>query len=117
MDFKIDENLPIEVARLFAEAGHSGSTATEEGLGGSSDQAIAEKCQADGLILVTLDVGCADIGTYSPSDYPGLIVLRLKHQDKQAVSNVVSRLIGLLKEEELTKRLWIVDESRIRIRE
>ncbi len=31
MDFKIDENLPIEVARLFAEAGHSGSTAMEEG--------------------------------------------------------------------------------------
>ena len=31
MDFKIDENLPIEVARLFAEAGHSGSTSMEEG--------------------------------------------------------------------------------------
>ncbi len=116
MEFKIDENLPVEVARLFEEAGHSGSTAIEEGLGGSSDQAIAEKCRAEGLVLVTLDIGFADIGTYAPSDYPGLIVIRLKHQDKQAVSKVVSRLIGLLEEEELKKRLWIVDESRIRIR-
>jgi len=70
MDFKIDENLPIEVARVFAEAGHSGSTAMEEGLGGSSDQAIAEKCQAEGLVLVTLDVGFADIGTYRHPTIP-----------------------------------------------
>jgi len=95
VDFKIDENLPVEVARLFEEAGHSGSTAVEEGLGGSSDQAIAEQCRVEGLVLVTLDIGFADIGAYAPSDYLGLIVMRLKHQDKQAISKVVTRLIGL----------------------
>lgn len=42
----------------------------EEGLGGSSDQAIAEKCQAEGLVLVTLDVGFADIGTYRHPTIP-----------------------------------------------
>jgi len=65
---------------------------------------------------VTLDVGYADIGSYAPSNYPGLIVLRLKHQDAQAISKVIWRLIGLLEEEELNMRLWNVDESRIRIR-
>ena len=117
MDFKLDENLPVEVARLFAEAGHSASTALEQGLGGASDQTIAERCAADGLVLVTLDLGFADIGAYPPSNYAGLIVLRLKQQDRQTVANLVSRLISLITEEELGRRLWVVDESRIRIRE
>ncbi|MFQ5923888.1 MAG: DUF5615 family PIN-like protein [Anaerolineales bacterium] len=117
MDFKIDENLPVEVARLFEEAGHSGSTAVEEGLGGASDQAIAERCRVEDLILITLDVGFADIGAYPPSEYPGFVVLRLRSQDKETVTGVVSRFIRLVDEEELENRLWIVNESRIRIRE
>jgi predicted nuclease of predicted toxin-antitoxin system len=117
MNFKLDENLPVEVARLFAEAGHFASTAVEQGLGGASDQTIAERCATERLVLVTLDLGFADIGTYPPSNYAGLIVLRLKRQDRQTVASVVSRLIGLLAKEELFKRLWVVDESRIRIRE
>ena len=117
MEFKLDENLPVGVAHLFAEAGHSASTVVEQGLGGASDQTIAERCAAEGLVLVTLDLGFADIGAYPPSDYPGLIVLRLKRQDSQSVASVVSRLIGLVAEEGLFKRLWVVDESRIRIRE
>ena len=117
MRFKLDENLPVEVARLFTKAGHSASTAVEQGLGGASDQTIPERCAADGLVLVTLDLGFADIGAYPPSNYAGLIVLRLKQQDRQAVTSVVSRLISLIGEEELSRRLWIVDESRIRIRE
>ena len=117
MDFKLDENLPVEVAHLFVEAGHSASTAIDQGLGGASDQAIAEKCAADKLVLVTLDLGFADIGAYPPSNYAGLIVLRLKQQDKQTVASVLSKLISLIEEEQLSKRLWIVDESRIRIRE
>lgn len=117
MEFKVDENLPVEVARLFEEAGHSGSTAIDEGLGGSPDRAIADRCQAEGLILVTLDTGFSDIGAYPPAKYPGIVVLRLRQQDRRTIAGVVSRFISLLNEEQLENRLWIVDASRIRIRE
>jgi len=117
MDFKIDENLPIEVARLFSQAGHTAFTVLDQGLGGEMDRTIADRCKAERRILVTLDAGFADIRAYPPSDYPGLIVLRLDRQDKETVLRVVNRLQDLVERERIAERLWIVDEQRVRIRE
>lgn len=64
MKFKVDENLPIEVADLFEAAGHEASTVHEEGLGGAEDQRIVEQCRVEGRVLITLDVGFADIREY-----------------------------------------------------
>jgi len=82
LDFKTDENLPVEIAQLLREAGHSVSTAIDESLGGASDDSISRAAVSGGRTLVTLDVGFADIRRYPPADLPGLIVLRLRRQDK-----------------------------------
>ena len=68
------------------------------------------------LALITLDLGFADIRAYPPEQSPGLIVLRLRRQDKLTVLGVVVRPIGVLSEETLSGHLWVVDEERIRIR-
>ena len=117
MDFKIDESLPIEVARQFSEAGHSALTVLDERLGGQPDQVIADRCKAEARSLVTLDVGFGDIRAYPPSEYAGLIVLRLRRQDRESVSRVVNRLLELIRREQLAGRLWIADDERVRIRE
>ena len=44
MKFKVDENLPVEVAQLLRETGHDVITVLEQGLGGAKDQAVAEIC-------------------------------------------------------------------------
>jgi hypothetical protein len=67
--------------------------------------------------LLTLDTDFANIGTYPPQNYPGIIVFRLAKQDKPYVLSVVMRVIALLETESLEKCLWIVDEKRVRIRE
>lgn len=67
--------------------------------------------------LVTLDVDFANVRRYPPSDHHGLIVLRLGRQDKLHVLAILRRLIPLLEREPIEKRLWIVEEERIRIRE
>ncbi len=61
MKFKIDENLPREVAQLLADEAHDAVTVNDEGLKGSLDTKLAEICQDEGRILVTLDMGFADI--------------------------------------------------------
>jgi predicted nuclease of predicted toxin-antitoxin system len=116
MEFKIDENLPIDAAELLRSAGHDATTVLDQNLGGRSDPDIARICQREGLVIVTLDTDFADIRTYPPERYPGLIVLRLKTQDKLHVLNVLNRLIPALSSEPLQGRLWIVEEERIRIR-
>ncbi len=116
MKFKIDENLPVEVAKLLREAGYDAVTAVEQQLGGSMDLRIAKVCQDEGRALVTLDTDFADLRVYPPKEYPGLIVLRLRWQDKPHVLEVLGRAIAAFEGEALEGHLWVVEEDRIRIR-
>jgi len=116
MEFKVDENLPIEIADSLHQAGYDAVTVFEQHLEGSPDSDIASACQAEGRALITLDIDFADIRAYPPAQFPGLIVLRLHRQDKPHVLGVIERLIPLLSSEPLEHLLWIVEETRLRIR-
>jgi hypothetical protein len=48
MRFKVDENLPVEVAQLLREAGHEAATEFDQHLGGCDDLTIASICQRKG---------------------------------------------------------------------
>ena len=116
MKFKIDENLPVEVAELFRQAGYNAMTVLEENLSGAADAILAGICQKELRVLITLDTDFADIRTYPPKEFSGLIVLRLKHQDKNSILEIINRLIRILPIEPIKSQMWIVEEDRIRIR-
>jgi predicted nuclease of predicted toxin-antitoxin system len=116
MKFKADENLPIEIVRLLEDNGHDALTVLGQNLGGEPDSRIAQVCKKEKRALITLDTDFSDIRTYPSEEFFGLIVLRLKTLDKPHVISVVSRLINILFKEPLDRRLWIVEEGRVRIR-
>ncbi len=116
MKLKIDENLPVEAAALLQRAGHDATTVVSEQLSGADDPELMSVCQTQGRVLVTLDVGFADIRAYPPLESAGLIVLRLRLQDKAHVLDVLGRLTRVLAAENPSGQLWIVDEERVRIR-
>ena len=117
MLFKLDENLPRALAKLFAEAGHDAVTVSEQEMAGASDPHIAAVCCDEGRVLVTLDMDFADIRNYPPQDYPGLVVFRLGRHGPGRVLAVAARLIEMLPDTPLQGQLWIVEDERIRIRE
>ncbi|NLS95985.1 MAG: DUF5615 family PIN-like protein [Planctomycetaceae bacterium] len=114
--FKVDENLPTEAAELFAGAGHDTVTVGDQRMIGEPDANLATVCRREGRAVVTLDLGFADIRTYPPSDYAGIIVLRLARLDKPRVLSVLQRLLPVLEREPLVGKLWIVEETSVRIR-
>ena len=91
-------------------------TVVEQGLQGKVDSEIIDTCSKENRILVTLDLDFADIKLYPPQKYPGFIVLRINHQDKWNLIKVFKNIIPALKQEQLKGRLWIVEETVIRIR-
>ena len=117
MQFKTDENLLREVAQLLRQHGHDALSVNDQDMAGETDMRLSEICRAEGRALVTLDTDFADIRTYPPSACAGLVVLRLQRQDKEHVLGVVEKLIPILSAEELSERLWIVDERQVRIRQ
>lgn len=116
MKFKIDENLPVEIAELLQECGHDAMTVIEQNLSGEKDPEIALICQKEERSIVTLDLDFSDIRTYPPEKYHGIIVMRLKRQDKPYIINIFKGLLDFLQREPLERNLWIVEEEKIRIR-
>ena len=116
MKFKVDENLPEELSQLFRQTGWDSLTVAEQQLGGAEDPDVARISNSEQRVLVTFDRGFANIKAYPPAKHPGMIVFRLKSQDKPHVLAVATRLVAALATREIRHELWIVQEDRIRIR-
>jgi predicted nuclease of predicted toxin-antitoxin system len=116
MRFKIDENLHDDVAAFFVSNGHDAQTVIAEHLRGCDDAVLAQHCIAEDRAVVTLDLDFADIRTFPPAAYAGLIVLRVGDQSRPHILSVMARVIELLKSETLKGQLWIVSEADVRIR-
>jgi predicted nuclease of predicted toxin-antitoxin system len=114
--FKIDENLPEDLAQLLRDAGWDCRSVVDQQLGGEGDPRIADVCRAENRILITFDRGFANIHSYPLLSHPGVILFRLDNQAKSHVLAVSGRLLDLLRRRELHQELWIVHEDRIRIR-
>ena len=55
MQFKTDENLPVEVTELLRVAGYDAMSVLEQGMGGGGDPVFDGVCLKEGRILITLD--------------------------------------------------------------
>lgn len=116
MKFKIDENLPVEIAEMLRLAGHDAMTVFDEQLVGEPDRHIIAVCLEEQRVLITLDMDFSDVREYPPESNTGLIVLRLRNQDKIHAIDAVSQLIPLFGTESPVGHLWIVEENRVRVR-
>ncbi len=116
MKFKIDENLPVEIAVMLRESGHDAMTVLEQRLGGHTDPIIAAVCKTEERVLLTLDLDFSNVQAYPPANHSGLVVFRLRQQDKPHVLAAFLRIMPLFEVEPMQGRLWIVDEQRVRIR-
>lgn len=113
--FKVDENLPSEVAELLKNAGHDAMTVYQQEMAGIQDPELISICKKESRVLLTLDLDFSNIRTYPPEDYMGIIVLRLHYQSKPHVINSVKKILSLIESEPIERNLWIVEESSVRI--
>lgn len=80
MRFKIDENVPVEVADLLWANMHDAMTIFDQHMIGELDPKVASVCKSEERALITLDLDFSDIRTYPPREFPGIIILRPRNQ-------------------------------------
>lgn len=112
---KLDENLPGVAGQLLRTAGHDVATAQEEGLGGAADDALLAAAVSEDRAVLTLDLDFADVRRHDPVRTAGIIVLRLHDQTLPMIRRAVVRLGDILMRERPAGRLWILDESKLRV--
>jgi len=115
--FKLDENVPGEAAALLRDAGHDVRTALEQKLGGQPDERILGACRDESRILVTLDLGFADIRAYPPAGHAGVWVLRPMLQQIELTLQLLRQGLGIASGEPVAHRLWVIEPGRVRIKE
>jgi predicted nuclease of predicted toxin-antitoxin system len=116
LKLKIDENLPRESATILLNAGFEADTVFDERLTGADDSEIAARSRAEGRVLVTLDLDFSNIRTYPPAEHAGIIVLRVKRQDRHTILALTQRIALALANRTPAGELWIVETDRIRFR-
>lgn len=114
--FKLDENLPPGLVMNLRAAGYDATSVLDEGLSGSTDADLLAKCRAESRVLITLDLDFSDIRAYPPDQHQGIIVLRPVSQSVPDIRNLISKLATVLETEPVQHRLWIMEETRLRIR-
>jgi len=116
MKIKLDENMPLALAKLLGSAGHNVSTVPEENLSGAEDPIVLKKATEEGRLLMTFDVDFADIRSFPLGSHAGIVVFRLHDQRWAVLKGPTERLIASDLLERLRKGLAVVDEKRIRIK-
>ena len=81
------------------------------------DETLAAACMAEERVLLTQDLDFADIRTYPPAEYPGIVVFRLPDSGRDALLKVGAVLLERFREASPEGQLWIVETSRVRIRQ
>jgi predicted nuclease of predicted toxin-antitoxin system len=115
--FFVDESLPTLLAEELVKGGHEAVHAHEAGLQGAPDEQIYQRADAMGAILLTRDLGFADVRHF-PGGI-GIVVVRIRGRIlvRELVRRVLDLLRGFSRElEELEGKVLILEPGRSRMR-
>jgi predicted nuclease of predicted toxin-antitoxin system len=111
-----DENLSPRHASRLRMLGIDAVAVSEVGLSGASDSDVRAFSIADGRLLITMDADFGNILRYPAAETPGVIWLRLHPPTEAGIAAAVDRVLGKLSAQDLTGKLVVVDEDKIRVR-
>jgi predicted nuclease of predicted toxin-antitoxin system len=113
---KVDEDLPRQVADLFAERGYHAVTVVMQGWQGLPDDELWPRVQREKRWLVTADKGFADLRRYPPGSHAGILLFRLDAESRRGYLELTQVVLERLDLSSLAGALIVVTRRGIRIR-
>ncbi|MCC7291455.1 MAG: DUF5615 family PIN-like protein [Phycisphaerales bacterium] len=115
--FKVDEDLPVDVADVFRSGGFDADTVAAESLLGFPDEKIWACAQQAHRCLVTADKGFADARSHPPGSHCGIVLLRLPRESRASYVRLARSLVGSLDAKRLAGAMTVVAPEGVRVRE
>lgn len=115
MKIKLDENLPVGLAKFLKDSGHDVQTVHDERLVGRKDEEIWQAAQAESRFLLTQDLDFSDLRRFVPGSHAVVLLIRLRSPSRR---DLIDRVAGLFQEHDV--EVWsrcfvIVTERKIRV--
>ena len=116
MLIKLDENLSDAHTKFLRQMGHECDRVTAEGLSGATDEVVWQQVCQEQRFFITLDLDFSDVRRFPPGTHPGILFLRPRSRSRQAVLDLLSRIISKYPFDSLQGCLVVADENQTRIR-
>lgn len=113
--FKVDEDLPGEIASMLRAGGHDAISVLEERLGGAPDSWVWEAAQHEQRCLFTADKGFANASKFPPGTHGGIILLRLPRESRAGYIRLVEGFLSEFRMETAQGAIVSVSPEAIRI--
>ncbi len=113
---KLDENLSITHAEFLRNEGYDCDRVTDEGLSGEDDEVVWQQVCTEGRFFITLDLDFSDVRRFPPGTHPGILLLRSRCGSRQAVLDVLQRVVREDPLATLQGCLVVADDIQTRIR-
>ena len=115
MKVKLDENLGSRGAEFLRKHNFDVLTVADQGLLTAPDQRLIAVCASEGRCLVTLDLDFSNPLQYRPSDYAGIVVIRIPGRLRlPELERALVLVVEASKVSDVNGRLWIAEVDRLR---
>lgn len=114
--FLTDEDVPRSTARILREAGFDAVDTRDVGLRGKSDAEVFAYAQQENRLLITCDLGFANILSFPPSQHQGILVVRIPDTEPVETLNREVLRAGQTVGQNLVGRLAIIEIGKVRLR-
>ncbi|WP_247219274.1 DUF5615 family PIN-like protein [Synechococcus sp. C9] len=117
MKFLVDEDCPLSLARLLIDKGHSAIYVKISGLSGLKDRDLFISAQKEQCIIISRDLGWANILTYPPNTHCGLVILRMPFRAVATeIYLALEQFLDQVDVSEILGAIVIIEPNKFRIR-
>lgn len=114
--FVIDEDLPCSTAKELTKADHNALDVRDVGLRGHSDEEIFSYVKGHKAILLSADLGFANIVRFSLNLDIGIMVIRFPNEiSTEKLNKELLKSLSKLKDKDIYGSFTIVEPGKVRI--
>jgi predicted nuclease of predicted toxin-antitoxin system len=114
--FFLDENLSPQHASELRAEGYDAVAVLEVELSGAPDEEVLRFAVENDRVLVTLDADFANVMRFPPAGTRGVVRLKVHPASEERIRQSIRRALLFLHDIDITGRLAVVDDDKIRIR-
>jgi len=115
MRFKVDEDLPKEVADLLRAGDHDAVTVRNEKLTGASDDILWAHVQREQRCLVTADKGFGAIRAFPAGTHGGIVLFRHPRESRRGYARLTQKCVEGADWKSVVGSIVVVPPEAIRV--
>lgn len=115
--FVVDEDMPRSTARILRNKGYEALDVRDCGLRGENDDEVFAFAQRSGAVLITGDMGFANIMHFPAGSHGGIVVAHYPNELSPAgINSQISDAFNNLTDSDFKGNLIILEPGKMRIR-